>query len=363
MSLQGPSVSDRPDAAQSPEVLVTGGTGFIGSWLLAALTARGRSVAALMRHAGDRQAELGAWVDARGGNSELIVPVDSDLTGDLGLDDPRLSSVRDVYHLAARFGFGLGIDEARAANVAPSLELVEWAASLTHLRRFVLVTGYRSESDTWRRVVDEGSPAAWTAALAAHGAYETSKMEADVAVRSRAERLGVPLTRVHPALVIGHSDTGETNQTTGLAETIGDLRNGSLPVLPATRGTWLPLIPVDWVAAFLAQIVEDDSSVGGSYPLLDERTPPFTELIAQVASHLGVRAPRLRINPAILRRLPSRLTGVTGEQLSFISADRYPMESTNRVAARMELPGYDLDAATRAWVDHLVATDFGANPG
>jgi thioester reductase-like protein len=123
---------------------VSGGTRFIGRWLLVEPTRREQTVAVLLRPPMARFAALQAWVSQRGGNDEQLVaaPGDLDAAG-LGLDeatDEALAGIRDVFSLAGRFEFGLDERQARRANVDAPLHLARWATGRPGLRRFVHVS-------------------------------------------------------------------------------------------------------------------------------------------------------------------------------------------------------------------------------
>jgi Male sterility protein len=109
----------------APDTLVTGGTGFIGRWLLVELTRREQAVAVVLRPPVARFMALQAWVSERGGNGARLVAAHGDLeVAGLGLDeatDESLAGIRDVLSLAGRFEFGLDERQACRANVdAPS---------------------------------------------------------------------------------------------------------------------------------------------------------------------------------------------------------------------------------------------------
>jgi uncharacterized protein YbjT (DUF2867 family) len=76
---------------RAPDTLVTGGTGFIGRWLLVELTRREQTVAVLLRPPVARFAALQAWVSERGGNGVQLVaapaagPKDVDYGHDMSL--------------------------------------------------------------------------------------------------------------------------------------------------------------------------------------------------------------------------------------------------------------------------------------
>ena len=356
------------------DVLVTGATGLIGRWLVPALTRRGRSVAVLMRggetpggakrDVQDRAGEMRAWVLAHGGDPAALSFVTGDVEWDaLGEQLGELTGVRDVFHLAARFQFGLSEDEARRANVDGSLRVLRWAGTLPHLRRFVMVGGYRTAARAWRPVAARGWPLGErdrAALYAAHGAYEASKLESDLAVHVIAAQLGVPLTTVHPASVIGDSRTGESLPQPGLTDAARDLSRGRMTGVVSDRDIVAPVVAVDYLAEFLAAVPEHEETAGRDYLLMHPDSPPFAGLVELLAGLLDVRAPRVRLPLRVVRWLPARLTGVDREALAFLSPENYDGSAADDFAASIGLEQPDLTANLARWTEHLVATDFGA---
>ncbi|WP_437275913.1 alpha/beta fold hydrolase [Sorangium sp. So ce375] len=345
------------ERARGAEILVTGATGFVGRWLLAALTRRGRSVAALVRGAREREAELSRFVARLGGDAGRLTVVEGDVEAPgLGLSQ-ELPAVRVVYHLAARFAFGLGAEDARRANVDGTRHALAWAARRPALARFVFLGGYRMSRVDPAALDEEALRAAY-----ASGAYEGSKFEAHAAFRARARELGVPWTAVHPSSVIGDSRTGETVQLTGLGDTVKRLYEGELPALAGSPRTFVPVVTVDYLAEYLATVPESDATVGRDLVVFDPASPPLFELLARVAQHLGVALPRRAVPVSILRALPSALTGVHRESLGFLSEDRYDTAAGDAHAAAMKLRHPPLAAALARWCEHLVATRFLEQP-
>ena len=345
----------------SPDTLVTGATGFLGRWLLIALTRRGRRVVAVVRSAAERAPELLRFVDARGGNGSLITCVDGDIgRDDLGLTD-SLATVRDVYHLAAAFGFGLDPEHARHINVGGTQRVLCWARRLPQLRRFVYLGGYRAtHMPEWLASAMSPLDASVRKRLYAElGAYEGSKYEAHLTVRTLARAHEVPLTIVNPSTVIGDSRTGETTQITGLGETVRDLFRGKLPALAGTAQTFVPLVAVDHVAEVLATVPDNEETIGQELCVLDPSTPLLPDLVAKIGKHLGVDVPTRLIPTRWLRRLPKALTGIDAEALSFLTEDRYDTRTADAHAAAMGITMPDFDTTLGAWVTHLAASRFG----
>ncbi len=337
----------------SPTILVTGATGLIGRWLLAALTRRGHTVAALVRNADRRTDELASFVARLGGDRARLLVVEGDIEREgLGLRAP-LPSVRVVHHLAARFEFGLSRDEAHRANVLGTERVMRWAASLPRLDRFVFLGGYRM---TATPLASLDAPA-----LATHyaaGAYEGSKLEAYVRFRHLAEELALPWTAVHPSSVIGDSRTGRTTQLTGLGETVQRLFEGRMPALVGSARTFVPVVTVDYLADYLATVPESSACLGADLVVFDPRSPALPELVERIARALGVEAPGWTLPLGLVRALPSRWTGLHPESVGFLAEDRYDTRAGEAHARAAGLVHPELDAALSRWCAFLVASRF-----
>ncbi|WP_159941695.1 MULTISPECIES: SDR family oxidoreductase [unclassified Nocardiopsis] len=344
-----------------PQALVLGSTGFVGRWLLAELLRGGRPVAAATR-GGPRREELLAWLRAHGVPTERLTTVGVDVTRpDLGLsgsDARALAEVRDVYNCAALFRFGTSRERARAANVDGALHAAAWAARRPGLRRLVHVTGYRAGG----LLAARPSQAELARLYRAHGAYESSKSEADAAVRDLADREGLPLTVVNPGSVIGDSATGEAGQYIGLAETVRDLWHGRLPLLPGSAATFVPVVTVDHLARFMAAVPEHDTGDTRAHWVLDESTPALHALLRGLADHLGVRPPRGSVPVGLLRLLPRALTRVEPETLAFLTEERYDTASADALARAAGLAHPPVWPSLTRWADRLVAEGFGNPP-
>ena len=190
----------------------------------------------------------------------------------LGQGEGRaLDDVTEIYNCAGAYQFGMTMAEARHANVDSIRAIVSFAAGLPRLRRLVHVSGYRvggqdpadvpSRMDrvqrTYRRL----------------GVYEASKVEGDATLQALADRLGVVWSIVNPSSVIGASDSGESDQQLGLAASVKELWHGTLAARPGNARTFVPVVPVDYLARFMTlQAVEPDAA-RQSFWVLDDDTP------------------------------------------------------------------------------------------
>jgi nucleoside-diphosphate-sugar epimerase len=91
-----------------------------------------------------RNDTLTPWLISRGVETGGLEIVSADITRPLS----GLPRVRDVYNTDGRYAFGLGVREARAANVTGALNVLEWAAALPGRRRLVHISGYRVSGPT-----------------------------------------------------------------------------------------------------------------------------------------------------------------------------------------------------------------------
>ena len=275
--------------------LITGATGFIGRHLAAALTAQGNPVLALMRRP-DRLQTLRRRIDDLGGDGKLL----AGMAGDLDLPALGLQGeppdINVVVHLGATFAWGLDPRAARRTNVDGALAVAELARR--NGARLVMISGFMMENNAHLQRLgispDDPDGADWGRVYARAGAYEASKLEGALRVRSFAGRHGMQLIEVQPATVAGHSVSGELDPAQPLSGLIGNLAHGRLAMVPGTPAHWLPLVGVDGLAALIAAAVLA-RTVPERLLALDAETPDLRGLLAVLAGALGRKAPSRHI--------------------------------------------------------------------
>lgn len=165
----------------SPAVLVTGGAGFIGSHVVAALRAAGRRVVALDDMSAGRRANLAAFVGDPG-----VVLVEGDVRGELGLLD-RHGPFAGVVHLAAQTSVVRSVERPLAdldLNLRATVGLALWAAD-AGVRQFAFASSAAVYGDAARLPVAEEDEAA---PLSPYGA---AKRGAELYLRALGELRGL----------------------------------------------------------------------------------------------------------------------------------------------------------------------------
>ena len=337
--------------------LIFGASGLVGRHLVLRLAAAGVPVTVAVRSV-ESGRTLMAWL-AKHGVSGGITQAPVDFTGAeiLAGGSAGWQHITEIHNCAGVYRFGMTAEEARSTNVGIVERVLGFAAELPHLTRVVHISGYRVGRQ-------EPTTVPWTEDLrrkryAKLGSYEASKVESDAIFQSCAGDLGVPWTVVNPSSVIGDSETGESDQLIGLADTIRQIWQGTTPALPGGNATFLPVVTVDYLAQFMIAAATDPEAAGKSYWVLDTETPPLPELLTRAGAQLGVTTPRLRIPTAVITRLPRWLTKADPETLTFLSSDRYPTSSAEEFAARHGLQMPDVTVSMERWVDYLAAHRFG----
>jgi len=172
-------------------VLVTGGTGFLGSWIVRELLARGHSVRVLARP----QSSLSnlAGLDLEIARGDVL---------DAGSVEPALAGCDAVVHSAGAVHFQGRSDVQRAVN-ATGVEVVLGAALRAGVRRAALTSSVAVMGGSRVPVVADEASASNVAELGID--YFSSKASGEEAALSLFER-GLPVVVLRPAVVLGPGD-------------------------------------------------------------------------------------------------------------------------------------------------------------
>jgi short-subunit dehydrogenase len=282
---------------------VTGATGFIGRHLVSELLKREGTIYVLVREGSRARLEelLSSWDPG----PERIVPVIGDLTAPgLGVseaDKERLRGVEHFFHLAAVYDMSADEDANRRANVdgtRHALELAnELGAGIFHHTSSIAVSG-RYRGLFREDMFDEGQKLA--------DPYSRTKFESEKLVRDEA---AVPWRVYRPAIVVGHSQTGEMDKIDGpyyffkVIQKLRDLVPRWAPVV-GLEGGRINVVPVDFVAQAMDHIAHQPGLDGQAFHLTDPTPKSAGQLVNTFARAAHAPEATMRIDRQMMNVMP-----------------------------------------------------------
>jgi thioester reductase-like protein len=257
-----------------PQILITGGTGLIGSFLLPRLLSAfpGTRLVLLVRaastsHLQERMKILSDFCRTEAPEADVrhrVSGIQGDVTQEnLGLSpgaiDALLAETTSIIHGAATIRFNHPIEEARAINLGGTERMLELAAQGVKggmLQRFLYI-GTSSVSGRRGGMVYENE---LEKGQQFFNTYEQSKCESERLVRNAMDR--IPITIVRPSIVIGDSHTGRTTTFNVIYLPLRLFHRGLLDVLPGPPDSPMDLVPVDWVDDVITHLLAREEAVG-----------------------------------------------------------------------------------------------------
>ncbi|HTY41114.1 MAG TPA: hopanoid-associated sugar epimerase [Thermoanaerobaculia bacterium] len=289
--------------------LVTGGTGFVGSHVVRALLARGRSVRCLVRPGSRRDNLAGLDVELAEG----------DLTDPASLER-ALAGVATLYHVAADYRLWTRDPEELYRANAGGTENILAAAAKAGVSRVVYTSSVAALGLT-----EDGSPANEETPVVRDrivGHYKKSKYDAERVALSWARR-GLPVVIVNPSTPIGEGDI----KPTPTGQMIVDFVNRRMP---AYVDTGLNLVDVRDVAA--GHLLAAERGRPGERYILGNRNMTLKEILDRLAAITGLPAPRTRLPhwvPLSAAAVATGIARVTGKP------PRFSLESVRMSTHRM----------------------------
>ncbi|MBI4318536.1 MAG: Gfo/Idh/MocA family oxidoreductase [Chloroflexi bacterium] len=253
--------------ASPPDVLVTGGTGFIGQHLVRRLIADGQKVRVLCRDASRLGTLPKDGVDVAFGD-----------VSDVSAIRRAMEGIETVYHLAATMN---GDWAAHYQGTVVGSQNVLQAASEAHIRKMVFLSSLsvlHASRFSGKHAIDESFPL--EPRPEARGSYSRAKLEAErTAVQATKDgRLGITIIR--PGLVYGP----------GNADFLGDagFRLGNaLALVVGFGGRRLALTYVANLVDALCLAAQNGDSNGKIYHIVDPDSPTIRQYVKAYAQAAG----------------------------------------------------------------------------
>ena len=249
---------------------VTGGTGFIGRFVVERLLKRPRSKVYILVRKESKQ-KFEALRDSLGADPARLLPMWGDITTPGLVSKANLAKLKGkidhVYHLAAVYDLNMSDEQGDRVNNEGTRNVVKFAnalggkVSLQHMSSIAIAGGH-FKGVFKESMFDEGQDTS--------NPYYRTKFQSERIVR---EECKVPWRVYRPGAVVGSSVTGEMDKIDGpyylfpTIKAIVDTVPKWLPLL-GVEGGKIPIVPVDYVADATVAIAHKPGLDGKAFQLL-----------------------------------------------------------------------------------------------
>ncbi len=277
----------------SKAILITGGTGFLGTEIISDLVRETNETIYVLIRAEDEEMALhkmkAAWYHLPllcEKIGEQLIPVIGDFTKKrLGLCAKDRNRLRDevsyVIHAGAQIGFQTGEQELMSVNYAGTGHMLAFAKTLPGLQRFVHISTAYVAGQKSGLIMENESPGTRFSSL-----YEKSKAKAEALVK----KSGLPFVICRPGMIVGDSKTGRVKNFNTIYYVLKQLLLGKMPIIPVSPDMRLNLVPVDYVAQAVVRIVFSDTTENKVFHLtcpykLQPRVDELVSYVRRWAAH------------------------------------------------------------------------------
>jgi NAD(P)-dependent dehydrogenase (short-subunit alcohol dehydrogenase family) len=337
------------------DYFITGATGFVGRPLTERLLSRNKVRVHLLCR--DPEAIQIRQLQAKWGR-DRVIPVSGDVTQPscgLPLDwvDEHNADITHFFHLAEKQPFSTTPDGFALVNVTGTENALELAKSIaaTHFHHLSSI----SVSGDFDGVFDETM---LEEGQRLHSSYAQSKLEAEILIRRETD---LDCRVYRPAVVVGHSETGEIDRPTAPYY--------FFPALKALRDmvpNWAPLvgmdfgdtniIPIDYVVSSIDHLAHQTNSARQTFHLANPTPQSLIEISNDLAA--AARAPQFAV-PFGRQESARSPIGLIGQRfrptrvINQLLRNQLPSMVLDQTVGRMGLPS---ETITNAVLTPVIAT-------
>ncbi len=317
------------------KLLVTGGTGFLGNYLIRELAGFADHIFLLGRNQPKTFSDLN--------NVEFVR---ADLT------DPQfvqslpesLLDVDLIIHAAALYDIKCSYDKAFLQNVFATQNMLGLAKKCKRLKAFYYISTIAVGDEQSFYLEEDFLPNRKSFS----DFYSQTKFLAEKMIRE--SEMEIPVRIIRPGIIVGDSATGAMPKGDGPYYFMDALKKHSLLIrslpylpLPYNPNTKLPIIPVDHCARFIALLVKRDQFDGQikTYHLISSEVPSVREFLSDINRALGLKVDYLPVPKNPLHNGILKLIGIPTELVAFMfSKLSYDKTRTNKELPEIEESRY-----------------------
>ncbi len=265
---------------QDRPVLVTGGTGLVGGWLVKRLRAEGASLVCLIRD------QVPNCELTRSGDDQRVVVVKGDLR-DQEILERTLGEyeIATVFHLAAQTIVGIANRNPIStfeSNIAGTWRLLEACRRSPAVEQIVVASSDKAYGDQEKLPYDESTP------LAGQHPYDVSKSCADLIAHAYAVTYELPVAITRCGNFYGGGDLNWNRIVPG---TIRSVLRGQRPIIRSNGLLVRDYFYVEDGAAAYTLLAEklaaDPALRGRAFNFSNENQMTVLELVKRILSQMG----------------------------------------------------------------------------
>ena len=379
--------------------VLTGATGFLGSFLMAGLLEQGHHVTVLGRPSNGmslagRLSVISRWLGINQG--DRLLPIEADFSKKhLGLDDNTYNILcthaGKIIHCASDTSFA---EKNRArvmkANVSNISELLKFVSDSKAEKLYYISSAYASGIQEGKCMETPISSNSFT------NVYEESKAMAENIIIHTCENDGVPLSILRPSIVFGHSKTGlslrfnalyyivkslllirdifvkdiikqggERSKGWGFSLDNDGILHMSLDICLLNKG-FVNLIPVDYFVEAALCIIEDSGSTG-IYHITSDNPPEITMLVEYIQQFLHMSGTRLILDSSIKKvehnPIEELFEKFIEQYRPYLSDTRiFDRSRTDNITHGLVVPSFTYDVFQRC-MDYALENNWGKKDG